>query len=289
MANYMNIDELPNNKEFFKSLVEYLKYKKKFAIAKLIESTQGLDCKIIYELKSDFFDGRYYATIFFYVPVTHLDNFEKEFKSNIIRGDFISYCNLLLGKYHYLLREYLFRPNILKINDKQSLTQDLEDALAGLPLGLSQKILPPDIKDKGKEMAEVYIYLYYVENSLRFFIEDIYKDFYGDNYFDKINLPKIKKRIEGRKNEEKKKEYMPFRGTSDIFYLDFVDLSSIISEEWKLFESYFPELPWITSKIKELAEIRNYIAHNSYIEKHQIDILKTYYTMILKQIEKKYS
>jgi len=94
----------------------------------------------------------------------------------------------------------------------------------------------------------------------------------------------VKKAIESRKKQEVKKQWMRIRGDSDLFYLDFKDLSPIILNNWDLFENYFPDQAWISTKIEELGDCRNLVAHNSYIGDHEKDLIRVYYKSILKQI-----
>lgn len=54
---------------------------------------------------------------------------------------------------------------------------------------------------------------------------------------------------------------------------------------WDLFKDYFPDQNWITTKIREMADCRNLVAHNSFIDNHGRDVLKTDYVSILKQID----
>jgi hypothetical protein len=94
----------------------------------------------------------------------------------------------------------------------------------------------------------------------------------------------IQKKVSQRKEEERKNRWLRLRGDSDIFYLDFDDLGSIIQNNWELFSLYFPDMAWIMSKISEFSKCRNLVAHNSYLEKHEKDVVRVNYTSILKQL-----
>lgn len=69
---------------------------------------------------------------------------------------------------------------------EEDLITDLENQSDRVSGKILSAILPNDIKEKGYYMAEVYTYLYAVENSLRLFIEEVCKKEYGGNYFDEI-------------------------------------------------------------------------------------------------------
>jgi hypothetical protein len=112
-------------------------------------------------------------------------------------------------------------------------------------------------------MAEAYIYMYVIENTLRLFIEKICIDKYGENYFNFIKKTKaIIDKVEQRKKDIESKKWLSFNENSDIFYLDFKELGDIIRKNWDDFRSYFPNQDFILTKIKEIADVRNLIAHN---------------------------
>ena len=152
---------------------------------------------------------------------------------------------------------------------------------------LKLDFLPDDLLNKGSKMSEAYILLYLIENSLRFFIETVLKTKAGDDFSVSTYISRdILKRVLSRKEDEKKNKWLSIRGSSDIFYMDFEDLSKVIVNNWDIFNEYFPKMDFITSKIKELAKCRNLIAHNSYLAKLDFNMIKTYYQMIIQQISK---
>jgi hypothetical protein len=175
-------------------------------------------------------------------------------------------------------------PLLDDIQPEASLSDDLEKIVREMAENIVQ-ILPPDIRNKGDEMAEVYLYLYCIENSLRLFIENVAKQKYGEKWFENLQLSRsIRDSITVRKELEKRNGWLSIRGNSDLFYVDFKDLGSIISQNWDLFKQHFPDLQWIDAKIAELAQCRNLVAHNSYVGNHEKEMIRLYYRSILKQI-----
>lgn len=172
---------------------------------------------------------------------------------------------------------------------ENDLIEDLNNKADFLSESIIKELLPDDLKEKGFYMAEVYTYLYCIENSLRLFIEKVCKDVYGEDYFEDLQLNRqAKDKIENRKESKQNKKWISLRGNSDLFYLDFVELGTIVENNWPIFKKYFPNdkgQQWITSKISDLANIRNLIAHNSYVEKNEKDLLRSYYNVILKQLD----
>jgi hypothetical protein len=142
-------------------------------------------------------------------------------------------------------------------------------------------LLPQDIQDKGREMADVYLYLYCIENSLRIFIAEIMK-------IAEVKVPlKVQETINKMKDSEKESKYLPVRGDNDLFYCDFIQLGKIIVGNWDIFKKYFPEQNehWVNVMVTELYKIRCLVAHNSYVGEHERLSLKVYYKSIISQLK----
>lgn len=136
----------------------------------------------------------------------------------------------------------------------------------------------------GLNMAEAYTYLYSVENSLRLFIEKVAKEKYGDSYFSQLTIPRnLQRTIAERQKNDDANKWLSVRGT-ELFYLDFKDLGAVIDNNWDIFKDYFPSQYFILSKLNDMAECRNKIAHNSYVDDIERNLMKTYYNVILRQI-----
>lgn len=167
---------------------------------------------------------------------------------------------------------------------EDDLIADLENNVNSLAFRIIGELLPEDIRIKGYQMAEAYTYLYSVENSLRLFIEKIAKEKYGENYFQSLNIPRaLQNTIASRQSNDASNKWMSVRGT-ELFYLDFKDLGSVINNNWDIFKDYFPSQDFILPKLNDMAECRNKIAHNSYVDDIERNLMKTYYNVILKQI-----
>lgn len=175
------------------------------------------------------------------------------------------------------------RPSLYE--DTNTLDADLHQAATTLQSATADFPLPNDILTKGTEMADVYLYLYAVENYLRLFIERVASEAHGQEFFSKLKIPNgVKSKITVRKEAEAKNDWISVRGGSDLFYLDFKELGDVISNNWDLFTPYFPDQAWIIVKVNELASCRNLVAHNSYLEQHEKDIIKVDFTSIRKQL-----
>jgi len=104
-------------------------------------------------------------------------------------------------------------------------TEIMADAIADIVQQVDfgkLNLLPQDIQDKGREMSDVYLYLYCIENSLRIFIAEIMKR-------ETVIMPtKVQAAITKMKESESERKYLPVRGNNDLFYCDFIELGKII-------------------------------------------------------------
>jgi hypothetical protein len=174
--------------------------------------------------------------------------------------------------------------------EDQSLGEALDEVSSSLSINVIRSLLPDDLKKKGQTMGEAYVFLYCVENSLRLFIDATLRQQYGANYFGEIQTNKvIRNKLADRKKAEKENQWLPVRGQMEVFYLDFGDLGTIIQNNWDSFSHFFPNQKWITQKIDELSSIRNLVAHNSMISKTERDLIRVYYSQIMRQIESGWS
>ena len=142
-----------------------------------------------------------------------------------------------------------------------------------------------DLQMKGKEMGEIYIAIYYIENSLRHFIDEVFKEKYGDDYSlnDYLSDSTVKS-ITDRKKKDERNKWLDKRGNSALSYLDFTDIISIINKNWNIFPSYFPDQNWLKVKLDEIALVRNLVAHNSYVSADGRQIVLMNYKQIMEQI-----
>ena len=61
------------------------------------------------------------------------------------------------------------------------------------------------------------------------------------------------------------------RGTTEISYCDFGDLSSIIVTNWTLFEDVLANMEWAKQVLGTLEKSRNIVMHGGILEKEDIE------------------
>ena len=150
-----------------------------------------------------------------------------------------------------------------------------------------KNIIPKDVVENGKQMAEAYLLIYCFENTLRTFIDNISENKYGDDYWNHLNMPNnVKNKVIDRMNKGEKTPFHSVRGDKKLFYADMGDLLKIIEQNWnELFDSYFPNLGFIKTRIEESQITRNHVAHNSWISSDDYNRVFVFYKDLLKQLE----
>lgn len=272
--------ELPDNKSFFNTVTTILKSDPKYAGYKYYDIVKDGYCEISDSSK---FSGKrwnaMYTSVNFYIS----QNAYAEHASNIpaIKDVLLKVCRMVMPpNAGYDIMEINISPN-LHIGGNSDVLNEVIESVNQTKLD----ILSDDIKQKGKEMSELYVTLYCIENSLRNFIDKTLSEILGENYFSQLSVPgDISKGIATRKKDEAQNKWLPLRGDKDIYYLDFIDLSKLILNNWEYFKKYFPTQGWISTKIEELYKVRCLIAHNSYAGEDEKELVSLYYKQIIKQI-----
>lgn len=271
--------ELPEDKVFFDAVMSILAHDIQYRDTGYYHLLRDGYCEI--SDSSTFSQKRWnamYTTVNFYIP-------QDVFASN---ASLLPEAKNILLKVCQTVMPSNAGYDVMKINIAPSLSIGQHDILNDIISTANNSkldILSDDVKQKGKEMSELYVTLYCVENSLRNFIDTVLSNALGDNYFSLISVPNdIAKGIATRKKEESQNKWLPLRGDKDIYYLDFIDLAKLIQNNWEYFKAYFPSQGWISTKIEELYKVRCLIAHNSYAGDDEKDMVALYYKQIVKQI-----
>jgi len=181
---------------------------------------------------------------------------------------------------NYAGRRSHIKEIFIPVLEEDIMTDAIADIVQQVDYG-KLNLLPKDIQDKGREMADVYLYLYCIENSFRIFISEIMKG-------GQVLMPKkVQETIDKLKASEKESKYLPVRGDNDLYYCDFIELGKIMISNWEVFGEYFPKQNehWLNVMIDELYKIRCLVAHNSYVGDHERQSLKVYYKNITLQLK----
>lgn len=188
----------------------------------------------------------------------------KDFDSFVLRGIFTSYAIKDMQA-----NGTLVSPTLTHIEKKEI---DLYSSL------------PEKIRSGSLEMSKYYRYLFALENTLRDFINDVFTENKGIDWFDTIASSDMKRKIQQRKDTEIKNRWHIGRNPQSIYYLDFGDLGLLITNNWELFKFSFPDQHWINNRMNECERSRNVIAHTNIIDSQEAERLTMYLRDIIKQI-----
>jgi len=144
--------------------------------------------------------------------------------------------------------------------------------------------LPKNLASEANRMAEIYPKLFVLENLVRYIVKSVLTDSVGEHWWTRPNVVSsdIKREVERRKALEGANRWHYKRGSHEIFYTDFGDLSLIIGNNWEFFKDLFPSLRWIQAKLEEVELSRNIVAHNNPLPKREFNRID----MILGDLEK---
>ena len=120
-----------------------------------------------------------------------------------------------------------------------------------------------NIRTSSLIMQRYFRILYVFENSVRDFIQNTFQEIDGDDWFTTRSNRDMKTKLEKRKDSESKNQWHTGRNEHPIFYMDFGDLSRLIINHWNVFQDYFPDQAWVTSRISDSERSRNVIAHTN--------------------------
>lgn len=277
--------ELPfSNDKLMKGIIMMLKKENKYDLANLLRGANVQIEKGGYS----YYDGRWgrsdalAAYVTFFVNPEYLEILDTKENKDLLDA----ICSgLIPPDVGFDIKSVSFNMDLTKDFElEDDLISDLENNVNSKAYKIMGELLPEDIRTKGYQMAEAYTYLYSVENSLRLFIEKVAKEKYGDSYFSQLKITRnLQRTIAERQKNDDANKWLSVRGT-ELFYLDFKDLGAVIDNNWDIFKDYFPSQSFILSKLNDMAECRNKIAHNSYVDDIERNLMKTYYNVILRQI-----
>lgn len=145
-------------------------------------------------------------------------------------------------------------------------------------LELKDPLLSTPVLNEAKSMAQVYPYLYLLENSVRTLIVSVLGTAHGPDWWDTAVPEEIKRIVSDRMKKENKNRWHGKRGAHPIFYMDFGHLRRIVitKRNWPYFEPLLPSQEWLTQRLDEVEISRNVIAHCNPLHKDDVERVKFY-------------
>lgn len=145
--------------------------------------------------------------------------------------------------------------------------------------------LSEEDKQDVRRMAELYMLLFCLENSVRRLIEHVLSKSHGKDWWDQVASASMKRKHETRLENENVNKWLPARsGVGPLYSIDWSDLVTIIRK----YEAAF--LPFIGSigfmhRIEDLGQLRHVIAHNGVLrDQRHIERINIYLADWIEQI-----
>lgn len=140
------------------------------------------------------------------------------------------------------------------------------DMAATLSLGL----LDEELVAAARHMSTVYTAIAAFENSARALVTGAMLEGKGENWWDQAVSSKVRKKAEGRKDEDERHRFHSQRGSDPITYTDLTDLLNIINANWELFEPFLPSPEWAKSIFEAIERSRNVIMHSGTLGREDV-------------------
>ena len=139
-----------------------------------------------------------------------------------------------------------------------------------LQKSLSFDFLDSQLLAEGQRMSVVYSAIHAFENSVRAMVVKAMTEKYGATWWDKTP-ERIRKSSKSRMEEDSRFRWHGARGTSEINYCDFGDLSSIIVTNWEVFEDLLGNMEWAKAILTSLEKSRNIVMHGGSVAKEDVE------------------
>ena len=186
------------------------------------------------------------------------------------------------------VRRYLSEPVVRSIVIQVKTVESLERK----PIKIDEKLietfeLPKNLEGEAIKMAKVYPRFYVLENMSRYAIMETLEKEYGKDWWqiEGVVSRKIRDKVKRRMKEEKEKRWHGMkRGRHAIFYTDLGDLGNIILTNQEIFKKIFGRIDHFRTKLTEIEDMRNIIAHNNPLPLQEIRRLKFYSEELRRQV-----
>jgi hypothetical protein len=166
--------------------------------------------------------------------------------------------------------EFVFRgllaEEALDAAGRRPVFADIGDDDLATTLGL----LDDEYVNPARQMAVVYTVIAAFENTVRDLVSRVLLETNGDKWWEKCASEKVRKRAEGRREDEQKHRFHKQRGEAPINYTEFGDLANMIRANWEDFEAFFPSPEWVTSIVEAVERSRNVIMHSGTLDAEDV-------------------
>ena len=140
------------------------------------------------------------------------------------------------------------------------------------------------IRSGSLQMQRAYRILFVLENTIRDLISKRFEEKEGPDWFEVLVSNQMKQKVEQRREQEARNQWHAGRNAGGIFYLDFGDLSKLMTTHWALFEDLLPNQAWVQARLEEAERSRNVIAHTNVLSAEEVGRLELYLRDWIRQV-----
>jgi predicted transcriptional regulator len=185
--------------------------------------------------------------------------------------------------YSFVFKGLLTEDALDKAGRKGKLHYDEEDAKK-ISFTLAIDEMDEDFVVKSKRMAVVYTAIAAFENTVRAFIEKKLLEEVGENWWSTAVDEGIRKKAEGRMEDEKKIRWHTPRGLSPINYTEMKHLTDTIRRNWKLFEPHLITFDWAANILDTVERSRNVIMHSGELGPRDVERIGSHIKDWIRQV-----
>lgn len=119
-------------------------------------------------------------------------------------------------------------------------------------------------------MALIYTAIHAFENAVRLTVTKAMAEIHQEKWWTKVP-DKVQRKVKTRMEEDAKFRWHGARGTTEINYCDFGDLSSIIVTNAGAFETLLGSVEWAKGILQILEKSRNIVMHGGVLAKEDVE------------------
>jgi hypothetical protein len=166
------------------------------------------------------------------------------------------------------LRDFVFRGLLFESEAEVFRKAGID---VGLDLGVAEEQLllealaPFGVRRRNDalEMARLYAVLHAFENEVRSLVRDTLEEKVGSDWWDSNAVPTtVRKMAESRQKAAERDSWLEGAKGDRLEFVDFGDLSVIMTQNWDHFKQLGPSQDWIKQRMTELEKARNFVAHH---------------------------
>lgn len=134
--------------------------------------------------------------------------------------------------------------------------------------GLLEEVLDPfgiDLRNDALQMARLYALVYCFENSVRELIAQRLQERHGIDWWTAKIPAKVQAFAASRVKDAQDNSWLEGQDKGQLSYVDFGQLTDIITNNWDDFSDLIPSQHWIKQRFDELEKARHFIAHNRFL------------------------